>query len=139
MTYLDNQWPLLIRVLDDGRLEVDNNLCENAIRPFVLGRKAWLFSDTPAGAEASARLYSLIETAKASGLEPYAYLKRVFTELPKMTTLDEIEALLPWNVRPTGDAKRRRLSRRSSSRKTTCRSLSAYDWIDGMRSRRPRS
>ena len=107
MTYLDNRrvedalparWPQLIRVLDDGRLEVDNNLCENAIRPFVLGRKAWLFSDTPAGAEASARLYSLIETAKANGCEPYEYLKHVFNELPKATTLVEIEALLPWNI-----------------------------------------
>lgn len=98
MTYLDNQWPQLIRVLSDGRLEVDNNRCENALRPFVLGRKAWLFSDTPAGAEASARLYGLIETAKANGCEPYAYLRRVFTDLPKATTLAEIEALLPWNV-----------------------------------------
>jgi transposase len=98
MTYLDNQWPQLIRVLNDGRLEVDNNRCENALRPFVLGRKAWLFSDTPAGAEASARLYGLIETAKANGCEPYAYLRRVFTELPKATTLAEVEALLPWNV-----------------------------------------
>ena len=85
-------------MLDDGRLEVDNNRCENALRPFVLGRKAWLFSDTPAGAEASARLYGLIETAKANGCEPYAYLRRVFTDLPKATTLAEIEALLPWNV-----------------------------------------
>ena len=98
MTYLDNQWPQLIRVLNDGRLEVDNNRCENALRPFVLGRKAWLFSDTPAGAEASARLYGLIETAKANGCEPYAYLRRVFTDLPKATTLAEVEALLPWNV-----------------------------------------
>ncbi len=98
LTYLDNQWTSLVRVLEDGRLEVDNNLCENAIRPFVLGRKAWLFSDTPAGAEASARLYSLIETAKASGLEPYAYLARIFAELPKATTLAQFEALLPWNV-----------------------------------------
>jgi transposase len=98
MTYLDNQWPQLIRALDDGRLEVDNNRCENALRPFVLGRKAWLFSDTPAGAEASARLYGLIETAKANGCEPYAYLRRVFTDLPKATTLTEIEALLPWNT-----------------------------------------
>jgi len=97
-TYLDNQWPQLVRVLDDGRLEVDNNRCENALRPFVLGRKAWLFSDTPAGAEASARLYGLVETAKANGCEPYAYLRRVFTDLPKATTLAEIEALLPWNV-----------------------------------------
>ena len=105
LTYLDNQWAALVRVLDDGRLEVDNNLCENAIRPFVIGRKAWLFSDTPAGAEASARLYSLIETAKslietakACGLEPYAYLRRVFTDLPTAKTLAEIEALLPWAV-----------------------------------------
>jgi hypothetical protein len=64
----------------------------------VVGRKAWLFSDTPAGAIASARLYSLIETAKASGLEPYAYLKRLFAELPALTTVAEIETLLPWNV-----------------------------------------
>lgn len=98
MTYLDNQWPNLVRVLEDGRLEVDNNFCENSIRPFVLGRKAWLFSDTPAGAEASARLYSLIESAKANGCEPYEYLKHVFTELPKATTLAEIETLLPWNI-----------------------------------------
>lgn len=98
MTYLDNQWPQLVRSLDDGRLEVDNNRCENALRPFVLGRKAWLFSDTPAGAEASARLYGLVETAKANGCEPYAYLRRVFTDLPKATTLAEIEALLPWNI-----------------------------------------
>ena len=98
MTYFDNQWPNLVRVLEDGRLEVDNNFCENSIRPFVLGRKAWLFSDTPAGAEASARLYSLIESAKANGCEPYEYLKHVFTELPKATTLAEIETLLPWNI-----------------------------------------
>lgn len=98
MTYLDNQWPLLVRVLDDGRLEVDNNRCENALRPFVLGRKAWLFSDTPAGAQASARLYGLIETAKANGCEPYAYLRRVFTDLPRARTLAEIDALLPWNL-----------------------------------------
>ena len=97
--YLDKQWPRLTRCLDDGRVEVDNNLAENAIRPFVMGRKAWLFSDTPAGADASARLYSLIETAKANGLEPYAYLRHVFTELPKATTVDDIEALLPWNVK----------------------------------------
>jgi transposase len=77
---------------------VDNNRCENALRPFVVGRKAWLFSDTPAGATASARLYGLVETAKANGREPYAYLRRVFTDLPKATTLAEIETLLPWNV-----------------------------------------
>jgi hypothetical protein len=98
LTYLDNQWISLVGYLEDGRIEADNNLCENAIRPFVMGRKAWLFSDTPAGAEASARLYSLIETAKANDCEPYDYLRRVFTELAKATTLEEIEALLPWNI-----------------------------------------
>jgi hypothetical protein len=111
LAYLDNQWACLIRYLEDGRIEVDNNLCENAIRPFVMGRKAWLFSDTPSGAEASARLYSLIETAKASGCEPYAYLARVFAELPKATTLADVEALLPWNVAEPatrlGEAERR--------------------------------
>ena len=96
MNYLAAEWPKLIRVLDDGRLELDNNLCENAIRPFVMGRKAWLFSDTPAGAEASARIYSLIETAKANNIEPFDYLTRLFTLLPQATTLADIEALLPW-------------------------------------------
>ncbi len=104
LAYTHAQWPRLIRVLDDGRIEIDNNRCENAIRPFVLGRKAWLFADTPVGATASARLYSLIETAKANGLEPYAYLARVFADLPaaKEAQDDEaIEELLPWNVTAT--------------------------------------
>ena len=98
INYLAAEWPKLIRYLDDGRLEVSNVLCENAIRPFVVGRKAWLFSDTPAGAHASARLYSLVETAKAAGLDPFDYLKRVFTLLPQAVTLADVEALLPWNV-----------------------------------------
>lgn len=104
LNYTHAQWPRLIRALDDGRIEVDNNRCENAIRPFVLGRKAWLFADTPAGATASARLYSLIETAKANGLEPYAYLARVFADLPAAITAqddDAIAKLLPWNVAAT--------------------------------------
>ncbi len=98
LTYLHGQWEKLIRYLDDGRLPIDNNLVENAIRPFALGRKAWLFADTVNGAKASANLYSLIETAKANGLEPYAYLRCVFTELPKAETVDAIEALLPYNM-----------------------------------------
>ena len=84
-----------IRYLDDGRLEIDNNLAENAIRPFVIGRKNWLFSDSVKGVKASATLYSLIETAKANGLEPYAYLRYLFTELPKAETVEAIEVLLP--------------------------------------------
>ena len=96
--YLHNQWDKLVRYLADGRLRMDNNLTENAIRPFVLGRKNWLFADTPKGATASANLYSLIETAKANGLEPYYYLRYVFKELPKAQSLEQIEALLPFNV-----------------------------------------
>lgn len=96
--YLNEQWDKLIRYLDDGRLQIDNNLTENAIRPIVLGRKNWLFSDTVRGVNASANLYSLIETAKANGLEPYAYLRRVFADLPAADTVEAVEALLPYNI-----------------------------------------
>jgi transposase len=95
MTYLHNQWKKLTVYATDGRLAIDNNATVNAIRPFVIGRKNFLFCDTVAGALASANLYSLIETAKAHGIEPYAYLKMVFTALPNATTLEHIEALLP--------------------------------------------
>jgi len=109
--YLADEWPKLVRYLEDGRIEISNVLCENAIRPFVVGRKAWLFSDTPKGATASARLYGLVETAKANGLEPFAYLRQVFTLLPQANTLEDIEALLPWNIalpaRCPGGAERR--------------------------------
>ncbi len=67
-------------------------------RPFVIGRKNWLFSDSVRGVKASANLYSLIETAKANGLEPYAYLRRVFAELPRAETVEAIEALLPGGI-----------------------------------------
>ncbi len=97
--YLSGQWPKLIRFLDDGRYPLDNNVAENAIRPFVIGRKNWLFSDTMAGAHASANLYALIETAKANGIEPYAYLCALFQTLPHATTVDDIEALLPWHIK----------------------------------------
>lgn len=96
--YLHGQWPKLIRVLDDGRIPLDTNLVENGIRPFVVGRKNWLFADTVRGAQASASLYSVIETAKANGIEPYAYLRLVFTELPRAATLADFETLLPRNV-----------------------------------------
>lgn len=98
LAYLLEHWEGLTRFLDDGRLEIDNNRAENAIRPFAVGRRAWLFSATVEGATASANLYSLVETAKANRLEPYAYLRHILTELPKATTVEAIEALLPWNV-----------------------------------------
>jgi len=98
LNYLHREWEKLIRYLDDGRLEIDNNGAENAIRPFVVGRKNWLFSASVKGVRASANLYSLIETAKANGLEPYAYLRYLFTELPQAETVEAIEALLPGNI-----------------------------------------
>jgi len=101
LAYLDKNWSKLTIYTEDGRLSIDNNTAENAIRPFVLGRKNWLFSATVPGAKASANLYSWIETAKANGLEPYGYLHQVFKELPRATTVEQIEALLPWNLDQT--------------------------------------
>ncbi len=98
LAYLLEHWEGLIRFLDDGRLEVDNNRAENAIRPFTLGRRAWLFSATVEGAKASANLFSLVQTAKANQVEPYAYLRHLFTELPKANSVEDIEALLPWRI-----------------------------------------
>jgi transposase len=98
LAYLESQWPKLERVLDDGRISLDTNAVERCIRPFVIGRRNWLFADTPKGATASARLYSLVETAKANGLEPWAYLATIFEKLPSATGAEEIEALLPGRI-----------------------------------------
>ena len=99
INYTLNQWGLLIGYCEDGRLNISNALAENAIRPFAIGRRNWLFSDTPRGARASATCYSLIETAKANGLEPYAYLHHVLQHVAAADTLEKIEALLPWNMK----------------------------------------
>jgi hypothetical protein len=97
LAYTAGQWPKLIRFLEDGRVELDNNRAENAICPFVVGRKNGIVADTVAGAQTSANLYSLIETAKANGLEPYSYLRQVFEELPKADSVKAIEAFFPWH------------------------------------------
>ena len=97
LSYMRNYWGKLVRFTERGDLPIDNNRCENAIRPFVVGRKAWLFSDTPAGACASAIIYSLVETAKANGVEPYTWLRHVLEHLPAASTADEMDKLLPWN------------------------------------------
>ncbi|WP_419583266.1 transposase domain-containing protein, partial [Thiolapillus sp.] len=96
--YTLNQWGLLIGYLADGRLNISNALAENAIRPFAVGRRNWLFADTPRGAKASATTYSLIETAKANGVEPFAYLHPVLQHIGNARTVEDIEALLPWNT-----------------------------------------
>jgi transposase len=98
--YLAGQWPKLVRYVENEAWPIDNNACENAIRPFVVGRRNWLFADTVAGATASANLYSLIETCKANGVEPYRYLVALFKALPRASTVDDYEALLPWRLAP---------------------------------------
>ena len=96
--YTLSQWPRLIKYLDNGLVRMDNNLIENAIRPFVIGRKNWLFSVTPEGARASALFYSLIETAKANGLEPSNYLRYLFEKFPYAKTSEDVFNLLPMNI-----------------------------------------
>jgi transposase len=95
--YLLEQWPYLIRVLEDGRLELSNNRAERSIKPFVMGRKNWLFANTPAGAQSSAVIYSLIETAKENGLDSYRYLLWVLKTAPTLAQTDETwaEKLIP--------------------------------------------
>lgn len=99
LSYMNDQWPKLLVYLDDGRLKIDNNYTENKIRPFVIGRKNWLFADTVKGADASAAIYSMMETAKANGVDTYSYLKYVFERIPYAETLEDFEALLPYNLK----------------------------------------
>ncbi|EGH26216.1 ISPpu15, transposase Orf2, partial [Pseudomonas amygdali pv. mori str. 301020] len=83
-----------------GSLPIDNNAAERAIRPFAIGRKAWLFSDRPKGATASAQIYSLVETAKLNGQEPYTRLRYVLERLPQAGSVEDYEALSPWKYSP---------------------------------------
>jgi transposase len=100
VTYGDNQWEKLLRFLEDGRIEISNNRAERSIKPFVIGRKNWLFCNTPKGARASAIIYSIVETAKENRLNPYAYLNHLFEKLPNLNSRDAetLDQLLPWNV-----------------------------------------
>lgn len=98
MDYTLNQWSYLVGYCERGDLQISNVLAENAIRPFALGRRAWLFADTTQGAHASATCFSLIETAKANNLEPSVYIHHVLTHIAAAKTLEQLEALLPWNV-----------------------------------------
>lgn len=100
-SYCLNQWPKLVVFLEDGHLELDNNRSERSIKPFVIGRKNFLFANTPQGARASAIAYSLVETAKENGLDPYLYLEHLFEWLPNIRTDDRaaMDELLPWSDR----------------------------------------
>jgi len=101
IAYTIKQWPKLIRYLDHPEIPPDNNRVENAIRPFAVGRAAWMFCDTQGGARASANLYSLVLSAQANGMEPLEYLTYLYTQLPAAITVEQFEALLPWNVKET--------------------------------------
>ena len=96
--YAQNQKSYMENYLLDGRLSISNNLAENAIRPFVVGRKNWLFADSPKGADASAAVYSIIETAKANGLDAFYYLQMLLTNMTGWDHTDEyLEDLMPWS------------------------------------------
>jgi transposase len=92
------QWDKMTAYLESPRLTPDNNACENAIQPFVLGRKNWLFCKSPEGAESSCGIYSLIETAKQNGLVPLHYLTALFEKAPYASSPGDWEKLLPWNI-----------------------------------------
>ena len=98
LSYALDQWPKMEVFLDDPLVAIDNNRSERAIRPFVIGRPNWLFSQSPSGAHASASLYSLIETAKANAIGPFGYLALIFKELPKVESVEGYERLLPYNA-----------------------------------------
>ncbi|GEO27821.1 transposase [Alicyclobacillus acidoterrestris] len=99
VSYCLNQWTKLVVFLEDGNLELDNNRSERSIKPFVVGRKNFLFANTPRGARASAVAYSLVETAKENRLDPYLYLEYLFERLPNIPPDEraKMEELLPWS------------------------------------------
>lgn len=103
VAYTLRQWEKLITYMQHGQLCIDNNRAERAVKPFVIGRKNWLFSNTASGAKASAMLYSIIETAKANDLNPVKYVEHLLTEIPKRTEGDLLEDLMPWAVKLSAD------------------------------------
>lgn len=96
VTYAQNQKPYLSAFLDHGEVDISNNFAENAIRPFVVGRKNWLFSDTTKGAQSSVIVYTLVETTKADGLNPYTYLLQLLKELPCLGRNPDLDRFMPW-------------------------------------------
>jgi transposase len=105
--YCVRQWPKLLLFLQHGEIPIHNNFVERQIKQYALGRRLWMFCYDKVGAQASANLFSLVMTARANGAEPFEYLSEVFEQLPAATTLEAIEALLPWNLKPVLDARRK--------------------------------
>lgn len=106
--YTARQWPKLVKFLDHPEMPVDNNYTEQQIKQFAIGRRAWMFAHDCVGAQASANLYSLVMTARANAVEPFAYLSHLFEHLPAATTVEQIEALLPWNISVILDEQKKR-------------------------------
>jgi len=98
VSYTLKEWEKLIRYVDNPYLTPDNNICENSVRPYVLGRKNFLFHKSPEGAESSCGIYTLIETAKQNGIEPLKYLHELFEKAPYAAATEDWEKLLPWNI-----------------------------------------
>lgn len=98
ISYALEQWKKLERYCEDGHIAIDNNYMESHIRPFAIGRKNWIFCDTPSGAHASATIYSLVESAKANGIQPFDYLNLIFKELPLASSIEDYEKILPYNA-----------------------------------------
>lgn len=108
VTYIQNRRDYLMTYLEDGRCSFSNNLSENAIRPFTVGRKNWLFCDTPHGAQASAIVYTMVEMAKANGVNVYHYLTYLLEKLPDDSMSDnELDQLAPWNEKVKIEIERR--------------------------------
>ncbi len=97
--YSLGHWHALTRYCEDGRVEVDNNTAERAIRPLVLGRRNYLFAGSDGGGESAAVIYSLIGTARLNGIEPFAYLRTVFERIANHP-INRIDELLPWHLMP---------------------------------------
>jgi transposase len=113
--YTVRQWPKLVRHLEHGEIPVDNNYIERQIKHYATGRKAWLFSYDAVGAQASANLYSLVMTCRANDVEPYAYLNYLFEHLPAASTVAQVEALLPWNVKAVLDEQKKKQNQQQSA------------------------
>ena len=119
INYMLNQWACISYYCEDGQLLTSNALAENVIRLFAVGRKAWLFSDTPKGARVRATCYPLVETAKADGLEPSKYINFILNNTAEGDTVKMLEALLPWHAKGM-------MPLHLEYRVTTCFHLGAY-------------
>lgn len=95
--YMLDRWQALTRFVDDGRIEIDNNIAEQALRTVVVGRKNWLHCGSDTGGERAAAMYSLIGSAKMNGLDPFTYLRHILTHLADHP-ICRIDEMLPWNM-----------------------------------------